>query len=92
MIARLRAFAAFWYDFVIGDDWRVAVGVAIALALTVALSATTHLATWWIVQAAVAALLPLSIRRATQPILRQPPRPARCSICDGRNRVRFVRH
>jgi hypothetical protein len=67
MIARLRAFAAFWYDFVIGDDWRVAVGVAIALALTVALSATTHLPTWWIVVAAVAALLPLSIRRATRP-------------------------
>ncbi len=67
MITRLRAFAAFWYDFVIGDDWRVAVGVAIALALTVALSATTHLHAWWIVAAAVAALLPLSIRRATRP-------------------------
>ena len=32
VIARLRAFGAFWYDFVVGDDWRVAVGVVIALA------------------------------------------------------------
>jgi len=33
MIPRLKAFFAFWYDFVVGDDWRVAVGVVIALAL-----------------------------------------------------------
>lgn len=26
-------FGRFWYDFVIGDDWRVAVGVAGILAL-----------------------------------------------------------
>ena len=31
---RLRAFGAFWYDFVIGDDWRVAVVVVVALAAT----------------------------------------------------------
>ncbi len=31
MTARLRTFAAFWYDFVIGDDWRGAVAVAAAL-------------------------------------------------------------
>jgi len=30
VIARLRQFCAFWYDFVIGDDWRVAVGVIVA--------------------------------------------------------------
>lgn len=34
MIARLRAFGAFWYDFVVGDDWRVAVAVVAALAIT----------------------------------------------------------
>ena len=36
MGARIRAFAAFWYDFVIGDDWLVAAGVVISLALTYA--------------------------------------------------------
>ncbi|MDT5363639.1 MAG: hypothetical protein QOC69_5401, partial [Mycobacterium sp.] len=41
MITRIRAFGAFWYDFIIGDDWRVAVGVGVALAITYILSRTT---------------------------------------------------
>ena len=28
---RLRSIGAFWYDFVVGDDWRVAVVVVAAL-------------------------------------------------------------
>ena len=40
MITRLKAFGAFWYDFVVGDDWRVAVGAAVALALTYVVSRT----------------------------------------------------
>lgn len=60
----LRAFVAFWYDFVIGDDWLVALGVAVALAGTYALSRATSLPTWWLVPVAVALLLPLSLRRA----------------------------
>ncbi len=63
---RLRAFAAFWYDFVIGDDWRVALGVALSLAATWVLSRTTTAATWWIAPLAVVVLLPLSIHRATR--------------------------
>jgi hypothetical protein len=27
------AFARFWYDFVVGDDWRIAAGVVLVLAL-----------------------------------------------------------
>ena len=64
ILSRLRAFGAFWYDFIIGDDWRVALGVAAALAATYVLSHTTVLAAWWIVPAAVMVLLPLSLRRA----------------------------
>ena len=45
MTRRISAFAAFWYDFIIGDDWRVATGVIIALALTYGLSATTAVPT-----------------------------------------------
>jgi len=30
----VKAFFAFWYDFLIGDDWGIAVGVVVALALT----------------------------------------------------------
>lgn len=66
MIARLKAFGAFWYDFVVGDDWRVAVGVAIALAVTFAVSESTS-TTWWIVPIAVVVLLPYSLWRATRP-------------------------
>jgi hypothetical protein len=28
----LRAFGRFWYDFVVGDDWRIAAGVVLVLA------------------------------------------------------------
>ncbi|PZS33818.1 MAG: hypothetical protein DLM59_05925 [Pseudonocardiales bacterium] len=65
MIGRLRGFAAFWYDFVIGDDWRVAVGVIVAFAATFALSRTAVPA-WWLVPAAVTLLLPMSLWRATR--------------------------
>ena len=32
-MAIVRAFFRFWYDFIIGDDWRIAAGVVAALAL-----------------------------------------------------------
>jgi hypothetical protein len=28
----IRGFAQFWYDFVIGDDWKIAVAVVLTLA------------------------------------------------------------
>ena len=62
---QLRAFGRFWYDFVIGDDWRMALGVVLALALTWAVSTTTVRA-WWIVPTAIAILLPLSVRHAVR--------------------------
>ncbi|MGH3743295.1 MAG: hypothetical protein ACRDTP_00360 [Mycobacteriales bacterium] len=64
-MTRIRDFFAFWYDFVIGDDWRVAAGVVVALAVTAAVSTTTTSA-WWIVPFAVAILLPWSLWRATR--------------------------
>ncbi len=66
MIRRLRAFGAFWYDFVVGDDWRVAVGVILAFALTYRLSNATDTSLWWIVPAVVVVLLPVSIYRVTR--------------------------
>ena len=33
----IRAFGQFWYDFIIGDDWKIAVAVVLALGLTAAL-------------------------------------------------------
>ncbi|HEY2718166.1 MAG TPA: hypothetical protein VGI52_00950 [Solirubrobacteraceae bacterium] len=51
------------WDFVVGDDWRTAVGVVVALALTAAI-AHAGVAAWWVVPVAVLVLLALSIRRA----------------------------
>jgi hypothetical protein len=65
VIRRVRAFLAFWYDFVVGDDWLVAAGVLIALALTYAVSRTAVPA-WWLMPAAVGLLLPVSLRRLTR--------------------------
>jgi hypothetical protein len=32
----LKSFGEFWYDFIIGDDWKIAVAVVIAVGLVVA--------------------------------------------------------
>lgn len=39
----LKAFGQFWYDFIIGDDWKIAFAVVIALVATCALMLTTTL-------------------------------------------------
>jgi len=61
----LRSFGAFWYDFVIGDDWRGAVAVAAALALTALLVHAGKVNAWWLLPVAVTAVLGWSLRRAT---------------------------
>ncbi len=63
-IARTLALPRAVWEFIAGDDWRTAIGVVLALALT-ALVAGDGVATWWIMPAAVLGLLALSIRRAT---------------------------
>ena len=65
MIARLRAFGAFWYDFIIGDDWRIALVVAAALAVTFGVSKTS-IPAWWVLPAAVVIVLPWSLWRASR--------------------------
>jgi hypothetical protein len=37
----LRAFGRFWYDLVIGDDWKIAAAVTLALGVLVVLMWTT---------------------------------------------------
>jgi len=58
----VKRFGLFWWDFIVGDDWRVAVGIAIALGVT-ALLATTWTGAWIVLPLAVAAVLGLSLRR-----------------------------
>jgi len=59
----MKRFGLFWWDFVVGDDWRVAVGIVLALGLTAAL-ATTSAPAWVVLPLAVAAVLWVSLRRA----------------------------
>ena len=60
---RVESFLRFLWDFVIGDDWRIAAGVVAALGLT-ALIAGTSAAAWWILPVAVVVLLAVSVLRA----------------------------
>jgi hypothetical protein len=64
-MTRVESFLAGVWEFIVGDDWRTALGVVLALALT-SLLATTTVAAWWIMPAAVLGLLGLSIRRAAR--------------------------
>jgi hypothetical protein len=61
----LRSFGRFWWDFVVGDDWLIAAGIAAALGLTKLLTADDVNA-WWLLPLAVVALLAASLRRATR--------------------------
>ena len=64
-MTRLRATAQFLWEFVIGDDWRIAAGVVAGLGLT-ALVSHTSISAWWILPVAVAALLTGSVWRVAR--------------------------
>ena len=61
-MSHLRAFARFWWDFIVGDDWRVAAGLAVAFAVTWALE-QADIDAWWLLPIAVALLLVESVWR-----------------------------
>jgi hypothetical protein len=59
------AFARFWWDFIVGDDWLVAAGIAVGLGITALL--THHdVNAWWLMPPAVVVVLAASLWRATQ--------------------------
>ena len=64
--ARLRALALFVWDFVVGDDWRLAVGVALGLAVT-ALAVSSGITAWWLLPALAGTFLTVSVWRASKP-------------------------
>jgi hypothetical protein len=58
----MRVLLGAW-EFVVGDDWRAAAGVLLALAATAALEGL-GLPAWWACPVAAIAILYLSVRRA----------------------------
>jgi len=64
-VRRIKAFGRFWWDFVVGDDWRIAAGVVAALGVSAALAAT-GVPAWWLLPLAVALVLYVSLRRQAQ--------------------------
>jgi predicted RND superfamily exporter protein len=61
----ITGFLMFWYDFVVGDDWTVAVGVVVALVVT-ALLVHSGVPAWWLLPLAVVALLGASVWRVAR--------------------------
>ncbi len=59
------AFLRFWYRFIVGDDWRVAAGIGVAIALAAVL-AGAGISSWWVMPAAVVVSVFRSLRRATR--------------------------
>jgi hypothetical protein len=59
----MRRIALGVWDFVVGDDWRTAVGVVVVLGAT-ALVAAAGLPAWWLAPIGALATLYLSLRRA----------------------------
>ena len=64
---RIKAFGAFWYDFVIGDDWHVAVLIVAGLGLTAILTHAAGVNAWWLLPLVAFAALGWSLLRATPP-------------------------
>jgi hypothetical protein len=66
---RIKGFLLGVWEFFVGDDWRTALGVVLALAIT-ALLADVAVSGWWVMPLAVLGLLALSIRRAARGVRR----------------------
>ncbi len=59
----LVRFGLFWYDYLVGDDWQIALGVVVAIVLTVVL-APIWSAAWLIMPLAVLILMPYGVARS----------------------------
>jgi hypothetical protein len=62
----MKAFLRFWYDFIVGDDWTIAVGVVVALTVTTLLAHNGMKSAWWLLPVVVTVGLTASLLRATR--------------------------
>jgi hypothetical protein len=61
----LRAFAEFWIDFVVGDDWTVAAAVLVGLLGSWGL-VEAGVPAWWLMPVAALGSTAVSLRRAAR--------------------------
>lgn len=59
-MSRIRALLRFLWDFVIGDDWRIAAAVVVALAATLVVSESS-VPVWWLLPLVVVVILSISV-------------------------------
>jgi hypothetical protein len=64
-MSRIKSFGMFWYDFIIGDDWHVAVIVVLGLAVTALLAHVAKVNAWWLLPLCALAALAWAVHRAT---------------------------
>jgi len=65
LLVSVKKFGAFWFDFLIGDDWRGTVIVLAAFALTHQLAAE-NIVSWWVLPLGIVILLPYNLFRVTK--------------------------
>ncbi|MGH2835910.1 MAG: hypothetical protein ACRDLT_11920 [Solirubrobacteraceae bacterium] len=59
-MSRTHQLLRFLWDFVVGDDWRIALGVTVALLVTLVLS-NSGVTSWWLLPVVVVLMLSLSV-------------------------------
>jgi len=64
LIRWVGGFLFFWYDFIIGDDWRVAAGVVAGFFAI----HTLGVSSWWLMPVVVAIMLTSTLLEATRPV------------------------
>ena len=59
-MTRVQQLLRFLWDFVIGDDWRIALAVAVTLLVTLVLS-NDGVTVWWLLPLVVLVMLSVSV-------------------------------
>jgi hypothetical protein len=57
----VKGFARFWWDFIVGDDWRIAAGVVSVLAAGAVLVAETAVPDWLVAVLAATGIVVVAI-------------------------------
>ncbi len=61
----LRSFGRFWWNFVVGEDWRLAADAGVLMGL-IALLTHEGVNAWWLLPVGIAVMLTGSLQRAAE--------------------------